>query len=107
MTKAEELLKMIDEGVPIQIACEVIGFSESVLTDKMRAVLISRQAACRAKILANLYKSTQKASSSPATIAVASKTYLDLTKEYEPIPIDNDAIETRECFLQLAEMQGD
>ena len=96
MTPAE-LLKMIDEGVPLQLALQTAGMEESLLSDKMRAALKERQAKVRCCIMQRLYAATQKASASPNAVASAAKTWLELAKEdHKDKPISIEIVEAIE-----------
>ena len=96
MTSAE-LLKMIDEGVPLQLALLTAGIDEATLSDKMKAALKERQARVRCCIMQRLYQATQKASASPNAVASAAKTWLELAKEEQKDrPITIEIVEANE-----------
>jgi hypothetical protein len=88
---ATDLLKMIDDGVPLQVALAACGVSEDGLSDKVKATLKERQAVVRARIMQRLYQATQRASATPTAVASAAKTWLELSKEEKtdrPISIE-------------------
>ena len=95
---ATDLLKMIDDGVPLQVALAACGVSEDALSDKVKATLKERQAVVRARIMQRLYQATQRASATPTAVASAAKTWLELSKEEKTDrPISIEIVEDEEC----------
>jgi hypothetical protein len=76
---AKELLKMIDEGVPLEVAAEASGVALGNISGTILEELKRRQAAARAKLMAKLFGATQRASANPSAIAAAAQAWIKLS----------------------------
>ncbi len=81
MKKSEELLKLIDEGVPPSVAMASLGVSEEAITPQLRAILDKKHALALTKIFRSLYMTTQRASANPSAIASAAQAYIKLAEK--------------------------
>lgn len=112
--KAKELILMIDEGVPIQVAAIACGCNMYSLSENMKKELLKRQAIAKSKVLRSLFGVTSRSSASASEIANCARTWVKLsendvyaedasTDDYSLIKSDNDLTSEIEKLKLLLE----
>jgi len=79
--QAQEMLRMLDEGVPLPVAALACRVDLQTLSEGARQELTHRQANARAKVMAKLWQTTQRASANPSAIASAAQAWLKMSEE--------------------------
>jgi hypothetical protein len=79
--QAQEMLRMLDEGVPLPVAALACRVDLQTLSEGARQELTHRQANARAKVMAKLWQTTQRASANPSAIASAAQAWLKMSED--------------------------
>lgn len=79
--QAAEMLRMLDDGVPLPVAALACQVDVENLSEGARKELAHRQAKAKAKVMAKLWQTTQRASANPSAIASAAQAWLKMSEE--------------------------
>lgn len=81
MTRTEQIVTMIEEGVPVLAACDACGVDFDLLSEQAQKLLLSRHNRVKSNIMRKLYQATQKVSANPSAIASAARAWIELSKD--------------------------
>jgi len=79
--QAAEMLRMLDDGVPVPVAALACQVDIETLSEGAKKELAHRQARAKAKVMAKLWQTTQRASANPSAIASAAQAWLKMSEE--------------------------
>lgn len=81
MKKSEQLLLLIDDGVPPKVALSSLGIDENTIPEEMLKTLDQRHAATQAALFRSLFKTTQRSSANPSAVAAAAQAWIKLSEK--------------------------